>query len=681
MHDHIYDEQHILTMALELGFKEEEDGTTKKRDYRTPQGASLDQGKRLLIRTASDEELLHLRKKKELHELRTAFGSGASTGLGNDGSRTVTNEALGADRVRRATMAPKVEVGILTQLKQLRKDEAQLVGPVHQCKPETHTMTPLALEVCSLVEESKSDSYAPAHDHSLEQRLVQVVNLLDRLRNESHCSGMAIRDTAIFEEQTRVAQERAKCLMDEIHQAGAHSTAPSSAASSRNPAEISPVVAHGLGTQSVVRVERTAANLPKAVPSPKSKAEDTGVASLVEPEADPLKALMEVASPQEPAAIDNILVSEMPAMLADQAVVSVAKDPTALDATLDLLDIASNLTGDLQSSAPLSVVSGPAPANSEQLTIILARDEPSNASSLTMASTPVSTAASPVVIPWDTTRGKPAEPPVHHAGLVVTALTLSSAAPIAQPVVDPFSALVAPQIMPATAAIVGLAEAVQSSVICDPTVTATLETPANPIETHGLSMPTPLAIGEALVIETPLVSEMNLIVPVAAEASLPTPPMALIAVTESVDDALPLTRALSASLLDHEAAEEITTAPTAASSLEPNTSRPTSTILDRPSENASGSESSEADLGVSGQVSNVVAGTRVCVGVGLFSSNTSKLWLDEGLTGKVVRLDDAGDALVELVGLKSKQWISKSKFQHLLVYQFEVPLVEFVGLK
>jgi hypothetical protein len=55
--------------------------------------------------------------------------------------------------------------------------------------------------------------------------------------------------------------------------------------------------------------------------------------------------------------------------------------------------------------------------------------------------------------------------------------------------------------------------------------------------------------------------------------------------------------------------------------------------------------------------------------------------LDEGLTGKVVRLDDAGDALVELVGLKSKQWISKSKFQHLLVYQFEVPLVEFVGLK
>jgi hypothetical protein len=235
--------------------------------------------------------------------------------------------------------------------------------------------------------------------------------------------------------------------------------------------------------------------------------------------------------------------------------------------------------------------------------------------------------------------------------------------------------------MPATAAIVGLAEAVQSSVICDPTVTATLETPANPIETHGLSMPTPLAIGEALVIETPLVSEMNLIVPVAAEASLPTPPMALIAVTESVDDALPLTRALSASLLDHEAAEEITTAPTAASSLEPNTSRPTSTILDRPSENASGSESSEADLGVSGQVSNVVAGTRVCVGVGLFSSNTSKLWLDEGLTGKVVRLDDAGDALVELVGLKSKQWISKSKFQHLLVYQFEVPLVEFVGLK
>jgi hypothetical protein len=235
--------------------------------------------------------------------------------------------------------------------------------------------------------------------------------------------------------------------------------------------------------------------------------------------------------------------------------------------------------------------------------------------------------------------------------------------------------------MPATAAIVGLAEAVQSSVICDPTVTATLETPANPIETHGLSMPTPLAIGEALVIESPLVSEMNLIVPVAAEASLPTPPMALIAVTESVDDALPLTRARSDSLLDHEAAEEITTASTAASSLEPNTSRPTSSILDRPSENASGSESSEADLGVSGQVSNVVAGTPVCVGDGLFSSNASKLWLEKGLTGKVVRLDDVGDALVEFDGLKSKQWFSKTKFKHLLVYQFEDPLVEFVGLE
>jgi hypothetical protein len=570
---------------------------------------------------------LHLRKKKELHELRTAFGSGASTGLGNDGSRTVTNEALGADRGRRATMAPKVEVGILTQLKQLRKDEAQLVGPVHQCKPETHTMTPLALEVGSLVEESKSDSYAPAHVPSLEQRLVQVVHMLDRLRNESHCSGMAIRDTAIFEEQTRVAQERAKCLMDEIHHAGAHSTAPSSAASSRNLAAISPVVAHGLGTQSLVCAEWTAANLPKVVPSPKSKAEDTGVAPLVEPEADPLKDLMEVAIPQELAAIDNILVSEMPAMLADQAVVSVAKDPKALDATLDLLGIAANLTGDLLSSAPLSVVSGPAPANSEQLH----------------------------------------EPLVHHTSLVVTALTLSSAAPIAQPVVDPFSALVAPQLMPATAATVGLAEAVQSSVICDPTVTATLETPANPIEIHGLLTPTPLAIGGALVIESPLVSEMNLIVPVAAEASLPTPPMALIAVNESVGDALPLTRARSDSVLDHEAAEEIATASTAASSLEPNTSRPASSILDRPSENESGSESSEADLRVRGQVSNVVAGTSVCIGDEFYSKNSSKMCLKKGLKGKVYKLDDVGDALVEFEGLESKQWISKLKFELFLV--------------
>ena len=312
--------------------------------------------------------------------------------------------------------------------------------------------------------------------------------------------------------------------------------------------------------------------------------------------------------------------------------------------TLELFVVASNQTGDLQGSAPLADVSGPAPANSEQLTMILARDETLNAASLTMASTPVSAAVSPVVIAWDSTPGNAAEPPDLHAGLVVTALTLSSAAPIAQPVVDPLSALVPPQIMQATAAIVGLAGAVQSSVVCDPTVTATLETPANPIETHGLSIQTPPAIGEALVIQSPLVSEMNLIVIVAAEASLPTPPTALIAVTESVDDALPSTRAVSASLLDHEAVEEITTAPTAESSLEPNTSRPTSTILDRPSESASGSESSEAELGVPGQVSNVVAGIRVCVGVGLFSSNASKPWLDEGLTGKVVKLDDVGDA-------------------------------------
>jgi hypothetical protein len=55
--------------------------------------------------------------------------------------------------------------------------------------------------------------------------------------------------------------------------------------------------------------------------------------------------------------------------------------------------------------------------------------------------------------------------------------------------------------------------------------------------------------------------------------------------------------------------------------------------------------------------------------------------LEKGLTGKVVRLDDVGDALVEFDGLKSKQWISKTKFKHLLVYQFEDPLVELVGLE
>jgi hypothetical protein len=143
--------------------------------------------------------------------------------------------------------------------------------------------------------------------------------------------------------------------------------------------------------------------------------------------------------------------------------------------------------------------------------------------------------------------------------------------------------------------------------------------------------------------------------------------MALIAVNESVDDALPLTRARSDSLLDHEAAEEITTASTAASSLEPNTSRPASSILDRPSENASESESSEADLGVPGEVSNVVAGTPVCIGDGFNSSNASKMWLEKGLKGKVYKLDDVGDALVEFEGLNSKQWISKTKFKLLLV--------------
>ena len=173
---------------------------------------------------------------------------------------------------------------------------------------------------------------------------------------------------------------------------------------------------------------------------------------------------------------------------------------------------------------------------------------------------------------------------------------------------------------------------------------------------------------EALLIQSPLVSEMNLIVQVAAEASSPTPPTPLIAVSESVDDALPSTRALSAALLDLEAAEEITPAPIAASALEPNTLGPTSTILGRPSENASESESSEAELGVPGQVSNVVAGIRVCVEVGLLSSNESKPWLREGLTGKVCKCDEVGDALVDFVGVKTKQWISKSKFHHLLVY-------------
>ena len=38
------------------------------------------------------------------------------------------------------------------------------------------------------------------------------------------------------------------------------------------------------------------------------------------------------------------------------------------------------------------------------------------------------------------------------------------------------------------------------------------------------------------------------------------------------------------------------------------------------------------------------------------------------MTGKVVKLDDVGGALVEFVGLKTKQFISKSKFHHLLVY-------------
>ncbi len=69
-----------------------------------------------------------------------------------------------------------------------------------------------------------------------------------------------------------------------------------------------------------------------------------------------------------------------------------------------------------------------------------------------------------------------------------------------------------------------------------------------------------------------------------------------------------------------------------------------------------------------GQVSNVVAGIRVCVDVGLFSSNASKPWLDEGLTGKVCKCDDIGDARVDFDGMKAKQWVGKSQFQHLRVY-------------
>ena len=381
----------------------------------------------------------------------------------------------------------------------------------------------------------------------------------------------------------------------------------------------------------------------------------------------------------------------MPSMFADQAVALLAKAPTALCPTLELVSIASNQTGELPGSsslsrlpgksaatttpsvieswsAPLAVVSGPAAANLVQLNTLCARNDTLNAASSTMASTPVSAAVSPVDKAMDTTLGSAAEPRVLHAGLVFPELTLSSGAPIAQPVVDPLSAPLAPPTMQANAANYELAGAVQASVPCGPMVTATLETPANPIETHGLSIQTTPAIVEALLIQSPLVSEMKLIEQVAAEASSPTPPTPLLAVSESVDDALPSTRAVSAAPLDLEAAEEITPAPIAASALEPNTLGPTLSILGCPSENASESDSSEAELRVPGQVSNVVAGIRVCVDVGLFSSNASKPWLDEGLTGKVCKCDEIGDALVDFDGMKAKQWIGKSQFHHLLVY-------------
>jgi hypothetical protein len=307
MHHYIYDAQRIMTMARDLGFKEEEDRSTNRRiAYSIPQPAPLQEGKRILLRLQSDEELVYLRKLKEIQELRTAYGSGASTGLGNAGSGTCTNDALGADHATRATMGPKVKVGILTQLKQLRKDKSQHVHSAHQRIQDKHPTMPRVIEAGNRVEESKSDSHAPVHDPSVQQRLVHVLHLLERLSDEFHCTGIDTRDTAILEEQTRLAKARAQCMLDGIRRAGAPSTAPMSAASARNPAEISPVAAHVVDTQSLVRVGQAAAHLLTAVKSPLSKALDTGVALLVDPEADPLKAPIAVASPQEHAAIDKI---------------------------------------------------------------------------------------------------------------------------------------------------------------------------------------------------------------------------------------------------------------------------------------------------------------------------------------------------------------------------------------
>lgn len=63
----------------------------------------------------------------------------------------------------------------------------------------------------------------------------------------------------------------------------------------------------------------------------------------------------------------------------------------------------------------------------------------------------------------------------------------------------------------------------------------------------------------------------------------------------------------------------------------------------------------------------VVPGVRVSVGAGFSSNDESAEWLDKGMSGLVVAVDEDGDAQIQFDGLHEPKWVTKANFGKLKV--------------